>query len=63
MSVKAKDKHAAIIAAAIIYNRKVDNYMKVGQAPPVGELARDAAAEAAVIVYAIEKHMAPRERR
>jgi hypothetical protein len=62
MAIHPSDKAAAIVAAAIIYNRKIA-LLEPGDSARASDLARDAAAEAAVIVYAVEKHMAPKQRR
>lgn len=62
MPISPKDKQTAVIAAAIIYNRKI-TMLGPSEIARASELARDAAAEAAVLIYSVEKHMAPKDRR
>lgn len=63
MPVRKADKQAVLMAAAIIYNDKVRRAVQSTHAITVAELATESAAEAAVLAYAVEKHMAPKERR
>lgn len=65
MPVMKADKQAVLAAAAIIYNGKVERAMQQvsGRSITVAELAAESAAEATVLVYAVEKHMAPKDRR
>lgn len=66
MPISPKDKGAAINAATLIFNRKVAQFTRDGrklQTNDVSALAVEAAGEAAVLIYSVERHMAPTKRR